>query len=66
MITVKIGELDDVRLQKLLTVNRPQSLLPHAEPGVLPTLSVAHGSGSSLAAANVWQQIYEQQHERGA
>lgn len=44
----------------------PQSLLPHAEPGVLPTLSVAHGSGSSLAAANVWQQIYEQQHERGA
>ena len=44
----------------------PQSLLPHAEPGVLPTLSVAHGSGSSLAAANVWQQLYEQQHERGA
>ena len=44
----------------------PQSLLPHAEPGVLPTLSVAHGSGSSLAAAKVWQQLYEQQHERGA
>ena len=44
----------------------PQSLLPHAEPGVLTTLSVAHGSGSSLAAANVWQQLYEQQHERGA
>ena len=39
MITVKVGELDDVRLQKLLTVNRPQSLLPLVDRRLFESLT---------------------------
>ncbi len=39
MITVKIGELDDVRLHDLLTINRPQSLLSLVDRRLLESLT---------------------------
>ncbi len=39
MITVKIGELDDVRLHDLLTINRSQSLLSLADRRLLESLT---------------------------